>query len=140
MQALRPSEVCPQPFSVSSRLLGSIRAAACAPAYGVAGSCRLPITSTGSEVRWVKGPVYRAASLAGQVAHGSLAQVQSEPKYGLCSSCSAAAQSGDELGGRGRAGGGVGVQRLQQLRKVGEVGGTEVVQGAEGDVDDVREG
>src|SRR5215470_3248450 len=47
MQALRPSEVCPQPLSVSSRLLGSMRVAARAPAYGVAGSCRLPITSTG---------------------------------------------------------------------------------------------
>src|SRR5215469_17106413 len=92
MQVLRPSEVCPQPFSVSSRLLGSMRAAARAPAYGVAGSCRLPITSTGREVRWVKGPVYRAGSLAGQVAHGSLTQVHSEPKYGLCLSWLAAAR------------------------------------------------
>src|SRR5215469_15738175 len=92
MQALRPREVCPQPFSVSRRLLGSMPAAACAPAYGVAGSCRFPITSTGWEVLCVKGPVYRSASRAGQVAHGSLAQVQSEPKYGLCWSCSAAAR------------------------------------------------
>jgi len=47
MQVLRPSEVYSQRFSVSSRLLGSMPAAARAPAYGVAGSCRLPITSTG---------------------------------------------------------------------------------------------
>src|SRR5439155_953076 len=64
----RKSDVCPQPWTVSRLELGSREWAVTAPSYRVAGSKRLPTTSTGFPVRRSNGPVKRSPSAPGQSA------------------------------------------------------------------------
>ena len=47
MQSLRPTAPCPLPSQVSNRALPRIEAIDSAPLYGVAGSNRVPTTTTG---------------------------------------------------------------------------------------------
>lgn len=70
----------PHPWRVRSAEFGSRLCAVSAPSYLVAGSKRLPTTSTGAVVVRLNGPVYRSASAAGHCAQMLVIHVQSGPK------------------------------------------------------------